>query len=474
MTPPPTAHPPVAAVATPPGPGGIAIVRLSGAGAQSIASRLLPPGRPLPADRRAFLHARLRHPASGNLLDEAVVLSFPGRRSYTGEPVVEFQVHGGRLPARRVLEALASLGVEPAPPGEFTRRAFLNGRLDLSQAEAVMDLVGAESERAVRAASEQLGGALSRRIAPLYDALVALRADVEASLDFDEGDVPDTLAPGALAARARAVRSGVGALLATWHEGRLLREGALVVLAGRPNAGKSSLFNALLEEDRAIVADEPGTTRDLLEERIVVCGIPVRLVDTAGLREADGAVERQGVERARERLRRADALLYVVDAADPAFAAESDALRVLSPATTVAVFNKSDLAGAVPAMPLPSGMRSVRVSARTGEGLAFLRQSIADVLGVGAASDASVPVNARHRALLERAAAALDEAGSLADAAAPPGAASGDSFCDVSGFDAVLVAQRLREAAEALGAIAGRDVSEDVLDAVFSRFCIGK
>lgn len=456
---------PVAALATPPGAGGIAIVRLSGRDAQGIASRILPPGRALPTDRRAFFHAALRHPTSGARLDEAVVLTFPAPHSYTGEPVVEFQVHGGRIPARRVLDALFTLGVAPAGPGEFTRRAFLNGRIDLSQAEAVMDLVGAESERAANAAAEQLDGALSRRVAALYEPLVALRADVEASLDFDEGDVPDALFPATLADRARAVRDGIAALLATWREGRLLREGALVVLGGRPNAGKSSLFNALLAADRAIVADEPGTTRDLLEEPLAVRGIPLRLVDTAGLREASGAVERQGVLRAEEQIRRADLHLRIIDVSAPDCAAETAALAALPAASTIAVFNKCDLAPgfAAPMSDLPVGMRAVCVSAATGDGLDTLRGAIADALGVGTASDAGAVVNERHRGLLARADAALGEAIALVESGA-----------DGAGFDAVLAAQSLREAAEALGAILGRNVSEDVLDAVFSRFCVGK
>ena len=468
---------PVAAVTTPPGAGGIAVVRLSGRGAQSIASRLLPPGRALPEHRREFLHIALRHPETGARLDEAVVLSFPGARSYTGEPVVEFQVHGGRVPARRVLEALGALGVEAAGPGEFTRRAFLNGRIDLSQAEAVMDLVGAETERAANAASEQLDGALSRRIEPLYEALVSLRADVEASLDFDEDEVPSSLSPEAVAARARDIRAGVAALLATWREGRLLREGALAVLAGRPNAGKSSLFNALLADDRAIVSEEPGTTRDLIEERLCVRGVPVRLVDTAGLREAEGAVERQGVRRAQERLRLADVQLRVIDASAPDCAAEVAALASLPPDSTVAVFSKADLAPSEGFPPeVPKGMRRVRVSAVTGEGIAALREALADALGAGSASDSGAVVNERHRALLQRASEALGRAVALAEGGkVEEGEFSEEDSEEIgASFDAVLAAQALREAAEAIGTITGRDVGEDVLDAVFSRFCVGK
>ena len=471
----PTPSEPVAAVATPPGAGGIAVVRLSGRGAQALGSRLLPPGRALPEERREFLHAVLRHPTTGARIDEAVVLSFPAPHSYTGEPVVEFQVHGGRIPARRVLDALAALGVETAEPGEFTRRAFLNGRIDLSQAEAVMDLVAAETERAANAASEQLDGALSRRVGPLYDALVSLRADVEASLDFDEDEVPSSLSPEAVAARARDVRAGIAALLATWREGRLLREGALVVLSGRPNAGKSSLFNALLAADRAIVSDEPGTTRDLIEERLSVRGVPLRLVDTAGLREAEGVVERQGVRRAEERMRMADVHLRVIDAAAPDCADETAALAALPAAATVAVFAKADLAPgfAVPAG-LPRGMRAVRVSAVTGEGLGELREAVADALGAGTSADVGAVVNERHRSLLERASEALGRALALAGGGEDAEGDAPDADGEKTPFDAVLAAQALREAAEALGAITGRDVGEDVLDAVFSRFCVGK
>lgn len=460
---------PVAALSTPPGPGGIAVVRLSGEGAQALACRLLPPGTDLPEEGRTFRHARLRHPLTGALLDEAIVLSFPAPHSYTGEPVVEFQVHGGRIPARRVLEALSSLGIRPALPGEFTRRAFLNGRLDLTEAEAVADLIGAESDRAADAALGQLEGGLRRRIDPLYADLVALRADVEATLDFDEDAVPDSLQPEALAARANAVLAAIDTLLATWREGRLLREGALVVLAGLPNAGKSSLFNALLAADRAIVSDEPGTTRDLLEESLLLDGIPLRLVDTAGLRETNGKVERQGVQRARDELRRADLRLLVVDATAgaPSLAAGDTA----SAAPTIVVCNKIDLAPGFVPPPLPDGVRAVRVSALTGEGLSALRGALREALGTAAhATDATATVNERHRDLLVQARAALRETLALLRPHHPGSVGGAPS----QPSDPVLAAQALRSASESLGAITGRNVGDDVLDAVFSRFCVGK
>ncbi len=414
----------------------------------------------LEPNHRAFFHTVLRHPVSGARLDDAVVLSFPAPHSYTGEPVVEFQVHGGRIPARRVLDALAAAGASPAGPGEFTRRAFLHGRLDLSQAEAVMDLIRAESDRAASAAAEQLEGSLSRRANTLCDALVSLRADVEATLDFDEDDVPTELLPESIVARVRAIRADVAELLATWREGRLLREGALVVLGGRPNAGKSSLFNALLAAERAIVSDEPGTTRDVLEERLLVRGVPVRLVDTAGLRVASGAVERIGVRRAEEEIRRADLHLRVIDAAAPDSAEEAAEAARLPANSTLVVFSKADLApGFRPPIFAAGGPRSLVVSATTGEGLAALREAIADGIGARASADAGALANDRHRDLLRRADDALAEAETLAG---------------ISPLDAVLLAQALREATEAVGAIVGRNVSEDVLDAVFSRFCIGK
>ena len=467
---------PVAACATPPGVGGIAIVRLSGRDAQSLAQRLLPPARPLPPNQRAFFHALLRHPDTGVPLDEAVVLSFPAPPSYTGEPVVEFQVHGGRLSARRILDVLSAIGVRLATPGEFTRRAFLNGRLDLTEAEAVMDIVAAESDRAANAALEQLSGGLRRKIDPLYAELVALRADVEATLDFDEDAVPGVLSAEVLSSRVDAVLAGIDSLLATWREGRLLREGALVVLAGRPNAGKSSLFNALLSSDRAIVSEEPGTTRDLLEEPLSIDGIPVRLVDTAGLREATGAVERQGVRRAEDQLRRADLRLIVVDATTPdasnlaALPCPADVV-VSSSVPTVVAYNKIDL---VPDFQPPSGLpahaRTVCTSALDGTGLADLRATLRDSLGVApSASESAAFVNERHRSLLERAKASLLEARAILISGIRV-----DSDFPAGGFDAVLGAQPLRDATEALGAITGRDAADDLLDAVFSRFCIGK
>lgn len=446
---------PIAAIATAPGPAGIAVVRLSGEGAPSIADRLCPGAKIPPSAQEAgtFRLRRLFDPATGEPIDEALVLVFRAPHSYTGEDAVEFQVHGGRAAPRRVLSALFAAGAAPAGPGEFSRRAFLNGRLPLDRAEAVMDLVAAQSDRAARAAAEQLAGALGRRTDAAYDALLALCADVEATLDFGEEESSGLLPLERFAARLDTVRADLAALAATFREGRLLREGALVVLSGPPNAGKSTLFNALLGADRAIVADEPGTTRDSLEEGLVLAGVPIRLADTAGLREGADGVEREGIGRARALAADADLELRLVPPD------ENPTPNATGPRTLL-VFSKCDLPGSPPEAALPPG--AVRASARTGEGLDSLRAAILERLGADPAGTGGqgAAVNARHRALLDAALAALGEAEAAylahGEEAAAPAAA------------------HLRAAAESLGSITGRTYTDDLLDTVFGRFCVGK
>ena len=485
------AEPPVAALATAPGPAGVAVVRLSGAGALPLADRLCAGARTPPSALPAgsFRLFRLRDPRDGSPLDEALVLVFRAPHSYTGEDVAEFQVHGGREAPSRVLSALFALGAAPAGPGEFTRRAFLNGRRSLDEAEAVMDLVGAQGERAARAAAEQLSGALGRRIDALFDGVLALCADVEATLDFTDEEAEGLVPPDRFVERAAALAASVRALSATRREGRLLREGALVVLSGPVNAGKSTLFNRLLGDERAIVSPEAGTTRDAIEETLLLRGVPVRLADTAGLREADSAIEREGVGRARSLAARADLVLRVVPAGD--FEDLGDSGDHLDHPTTrppdhldhqttrppahpptrppdhpttrppdhppLLVLTKRDLA---PDAPVPPG--AVAVSAKTGEGMETLATAILDRLGASSdpGGQQGVAVSERHAALLDEAAAALDEARARNRAAAEA--------------DAVLVAAALRRAAEALGRITGRTYTEDLLDAVFGRFCVGK
>lgn len=437
----------IAAVSTAPGEAGIAVVRVSGPDAFAAVDALCPNAKVPPSALAAnsFRLYRLRDRA-GAVIDEALVLAFRAPHSYTGEDVAEIQVHGGRRSAARVLEALFASGAVPAEPGEFTRRAFLNGRIGLEQAEAAMDIIRARSDRAARAAAEQLGGALGRRVNALYDDIVALCADVEATLDFSDEDISGAVRAPDVESRAAALLAALAELRRTSREGQLLREGALVVLSGPVNAGKSTLFNALLGRDRAIVNAAPGTTRDSLEETLLIDGIPLRLVDTAGLRETGDEIEGEGISRARALAERADIRLELRECGDAA--AES--------AGGIVVFTKSDLH---PEFAAPEG--TYRVSAATGDGLDALRAGILDALGAGErGGDDSVPVSERHAASIDEAVAHLEEARGLYAAGAE--------------CEAVVIASHLRDAAEALGRITGRSYSEDLLNTVFGRFCVGK
>ncbi len=437
----------IAAIATAPGRGGVAVVRISGPDAFRVAAAVC--GRRVEAAQAGrFFHSTFRDPACGSPLDDGLLLVFAAPRSYTGEDVVELQGHGGSVAPRRVLEACLAAGARLARRGEFTERAFLNGRLDLGAAEAVIDLVDAKTARAADDAVARLAGAASRPFERMYADAIDLSSRVEHALDFSEDELP----PGfdaALAAGVDALSSRVEAKLSTAREGRILREGALVVLAGPPNAGKSSLLNALLGADRAIVSATAGTTRDAIEDWAEIGGWPVRLVDTAGLRATGDAVEAEGVARAEDLIARADLVLRLspADAEPSAAGAAGDSPR------EIRVCSKCDL-GAMS----PSGAR--RVSARTGEGLDALRGDIANRLAKLAArrdEETGADVTTRQRACL------LDAQGALARAR---------SALDLP--DLVLTANELRAAAEAIGRVLGKVYSNDLLDALFSRFCVGK
>lgn len=450
---------PIAAVATAPGAAGVCVVRVSGAGALALGDRLVPGASQKPSQRAGgtFFHARVVHPASGEAIDDAVLLVFRAPRSYTGEESLEIQGHGGSLPARRLLEAVLAAGARLAEPGEFTKRAFLNGRLDLTQAEAVCDLIEARTERAAHVARVQLDGALGRRVVGLYERVTGLCAEAEHLLDFDEGELPDTFTR-CLAERVGVLAAESDTLAGSWNEGHLLRDGALVVISGRPNAGKSSLLNALLGKNRAIVHDAPGTTRDVIEEGYALCGMPLRLVDTAGLRESAHAVEREGIERARSLMLQADLNLHLIDQSVPWDGEAGRALEALSAGRTVVGLTKCDLPAAGD-LPLPDEWTRVRVSAKTGEGLEALRAALAAKLGLDREPQGQPVVALRH-------AAELGAAARCARQAAEALAGGPESL--------VIAANQLRDAAEALGRIVGRVYSEDLLDAIFSRFCVGK
>jgi tRNA modification GTPase len=409
----------IAAIATAPGAAGLAVVRVSGAGALAVADEVFRGHAPLASVAGHTLHhgwaVDARRPdaaGAASRLDEVVAAVFRAPRSYTGEDTVEFSCHGGGVPARRVLAALQAAGARLAGPGEFTLRAFLRGRLDLAQAEAVVDLVHAETESAGDLALAQLAGALSRRIAALEDRITDATAEVEARVDFAE-DVGGVETPPHVRAAIAAVSGELESLLAGAPWARAVREGVRVPLVGRPNAGKSSLFNALLGEDRAIVTPEPGTTRDRVSERLELAGVPVTLSDTAGVRLATNPAEAMGVARALAALDGAAVVLWVVDASQPLPADDDSLVASFTGRRVLVALTKCDLpqvTGAEQALALLAGgeARALRVSSVTGEGLVPLRAALATLLGADRAGGlAGAVANPRHAEALARARAVV-------------------------------------------------------------------
>lgn len=443
----------IAAVATAAAESAVSIQRLSGPQALGIAARVFQAARPLAdlAPRTAHL-VRALDPG-GAVLDQGLLLVFRAPASYTGEDVVEFHGHGGLLVTQKVLESLLRAGARAAEPGEFTQRAFLNGKMDLTQAEAVMDLIHAQSTLALQAAREQLGGAIGREAAALRDELLPVLAHVEAFIDFPEEDIsPDTGA--ALAARMEAVLARTRRLIATSEQGRILRHGARTVICGEPNVGKSSLLNLLLGFERAIVSPAAGTTRDTIEEIIQVHGIPLRLVDTAGLRDGADSIETIGIERTRRELERADLILEVVDASRPPTQAARVELPPERRSRRILILNKADLGIA------EGWSGGVELSCAAHSGEAALRDAIREVvLQAGTLqADHPVAINTRHKACFERIAERVEAARAALLAGEAP----------------EFVALDLREALQALGEVVGQVDVEQILDVIFSSFCIGK
>lgn len=432
----------IAAVATPAGRGGIGIVRVSGPAVPQIARALI--GR-LPEPRFATL--RDIRDARGEALDQGIALYFDAPHSYTGEPVLELHGHGGPVVMQAVLRATLDAGARLAEPGEFTRRAFLNGRMDLAQAEAVADLIDAASREAARSALRSLGGEFSAAIRQLVAQLTELRALTEALLDFPEEEL-DSLHRKDADARLANVRVALGEVLAKSRQGSLLRSGIHVVLAGRPNVGKSSLLNRLAGEERAIVTAVPGTTRDALRESIQIEGVPVVVVDTAGLHASRDEVEKLGMERARSEIARADVVLVVLDATNPVPPAE----QLPDTSQQITVFNKVDL---VPGAAAGRRGEEIHLSAKTGAGLDSLRAALLEAAGWSSRGESVYLARERHLRALERASAHL--------AAAKEQDAHWEFF-----------AEELRLAQEALGAITGRVSADELLGEIFARFCIGK
>ena len=455
----------ISAISTPPGEGGVGIVRISGPAALDIAAKLFisSRGRSLHERRQRVFHGHV-HDGAGRTLDEVLLHVMRAPHSYTAEDVVEINAHGGAAPLQSILEATLRNGARLARPGEFTQRAFLNGRIDLTRAEAVIDVVRARTRTALNAANAAADGVLSRALQALRETLADALARVEAAVDFPEEDLPE-LVDAPLLERLDDARRCMEHLVESADAGMRIREGLAVAIVGRPNVGKSSLFNALLRDARAIVSAVPGTTRDRIEETIALGGVPVRLIDTAGLRHTPDEVELMGVELARRAARQADYLLFVVDASAPctdedrALAEELAAFE----APVVLVRNKVDLVGADGGAPeLPGDARSFAalcdVSATTGTGLPQFEARLGELLLGNAAVEAGSPMlfRAHQKDSMRRAAACLERL--LADASASP----------------ELLALELREALAALGEITGETTPEELLDRIFSSFCIGK
>jgi tRNA modification GTPase len=470
----PSAQETIAAISTPPGRGGIGIVRLSGPLAASIVAQLVRLRRPLEAGRALLADvlddsdtedSARADPSriDGSLrIDEAIVTFFAAPHSYTSEDLVEIAAHGSPVVLELLLHRALALGARLAEPGEFTQRAFLSGRLDLTQAEAVRDLIDAQTLTQARQAASQMGGALSRRAAPVKQSLVELIALLEAGIDFAEDDV-DVAPQAEIARRIDALTPPLDALEASFARGRIVHDGLTLAIVGRPNAGKSSLFNRLVERDRAIVTAAPGTTRDLVTERISLAGIPLELVDTAGLRDGptgdlEGLLEEAeqiGIRRSREAFADAALVLIVLDATQPLNDEERSLLAAVQGRPALVAVNKSDLAADSPA---PADVPAIQTSALTGEGIAALRDRILELATGGAAPEPGMLTNLRQHQAVSTALAALKDA----------------SGANASSIPHEMILLDLYRALWALDSLTGQTTPDDILNLIFSTFCIGK
>lgn len=450
----------IAAIITAPGRAAVGIIRLSGPEALAIAKRLYDGAADLSTAASHTIHyGWVWDAAHEKRVDEALFLLMRGPKSYTGEDVVEIQCHGGHTSTQEILRLCLVCGARLADEGEFTKRAFINGKLDLTRAEAIMDIVDAKSEAALSQAVTQKSGVLEGRIRDAREAVLELVAFIQADLDYPEDDI-ERLSDEELASRVRAVQGDMDALIAGAERGRITRDGIKMVIAGKPNVGKSSLLNALLGRDRAIVTDIAGTTRDVVTEHLTIGGVPVEILDTAGIRETADTIEAIGVERAKAASQAADLVLYVVDASRGLDADDEAFLRALEGKACLLVVNKSDLNDTM-AVPEAFVDKHVRISAKEVEGIEALEQAILSVIlhdktvGTG---DTAVVSNARHIALLERCAADLA------------------SFLDGldMGMSKDILVIDLQNAWENLGLITGDTASEDLIDTIFSKFCLGK
>ncbi|REK56968.1 MAG: tRNA uridine-5-carboxymethylaminomethyl(34) synthesis GTPase MnmE [Geobacillus sp.] len=456
----------IAAISTPMGEGAIAIVRLSGDEAIAIADRIFksPSGKRLKDVPSHTIHyGHIVDPNSGQTVEEAMVSVMRAPKTFTREDVVEINCHGGLVSVNRVLQLVLTNGARLAEPGEFTKRAFLNGRIDLSQAEAVIDLIRAKTDRAMSVALQQMEGRLSKRIRELRQAILETLAHVEVNIDYPEYDDIEEMTPHLLMEKAQYVREQIEKLLQTAQQGKILREGLATVIIGRPNVGKSSLLNALVHENKAIVTDIPGTTRDVIEEYVNVRGVPLRLIDTAGIRETEDIVERIGVERSRQMLKEADLILLVLNYHEPLTAEDEKLFDMVKGMDFIVIVNKTDLPQHIDmdrVKQLAGGRPIITTSLLHEKGIEDLETAISNMFFSGAveAGDLTYVSNSRHIALLQQAKKAVEDAISGIE----------------SGMPVDLVQIDLTRAWELLGEIIGDTVHESLIDQLFSQFCLGK
>ena len=453
----------IAAISTPVGQGGIGIVRLTGPRAASIADSVFrSPSRKrlLSAPSRRSIYGQIYDPADNRIVDEVLAVVMRAPNSYTREDVVEISSHGGLVSVRNILEIVVRQGARPADPGEFTKRAFLNGRLSLDQAEAVLDIISARTSESMRIAGEQLRGDLTRKLADIRSWLIDISAYVEAYLDFPEDEI-EHAPKETIRKRLTETVAEINRLSSTFDEARFFREGLAVAIVGRPNVGKSSLLNTMLQKDRAIVTDLPGTTRDLIEDFLNINGLPVRITDTAGIRNSKEVIEQEGIRRSVQAINHADFIVAMFDGSEPLCQEDLDLLQVIRGKNAVAIISKADLPRAITLDRIAAeGMPLLRLSTVTGEGVEELKQSIfaSHLCGWKEEREGVVVTNIRHKTALDSAAGSLEKAALLLAQREP----------------LELFSIEMRSALDMIGEITGTITTDDILDRIFSSFCIGK
>lgn len=452
----------ITAIATPAGEGGIGIIRISGGQSQSILKKIFIPSGSKIAENRKMTYGHIEDPSSKEIIDEVLCVFMKGPKTYTTEDVVEINCHGGIVPLRKTLELILSCGARMAQPGEFTKRAFLGGRLDLSQAEAVIDIVKAKTGKTFDVAMSQLAGDFSHRIREIREKLIDILVDITVNIDYPDEDIEE-LTYSRLLEKLTEVKVKIDRILAGAETGRIIQNGLKVAIIGRPNVGKSSLMNMLLKEARAIVTEIPGTTRDTIEETMSIRGIPVILTDTAGIRKTDDVIEKIGIEKSKQSFNNADMVILMIDSSKELSGDDEEIMKYVQSDKTLAVLNKADLDSAVSREDLikrMAGVKIVETSMKTGRGIDMIEESIEDMVYGGKVkpTDNILLTNARHAGLLEAAVKSAE------DAIAMTLRKEALEFIEID----------VNSCYQSLGEIIGETATDDIIDEVFTRFCLGK